>query len=201
MKADVNSALVVIAATALEANAVRRACPDLRVEEVGIALANVSGAQLGEIVVSCGLAGGLRDDLAPGTLLVPREVRRPNGETLRCDAQLFEALVASARRFDLEPVLDPLMTADTIVNGAARRKWAARGYAGVDMETGRVIAPRVAAVRVILDTPRHELSADWQDPRRAMLRPRNWAQALWLAREAPRGAKLAARILAGAAFA
>jgi hypothetical protein len=128
--------------------------------------------------------------------LIPREVRRPNGSVLRCDRELVEALARGARSLGIEPVFDALLTADSIVNGPAREMWAGQGYAGVDMETGRIAASRVAAVRVVLDTPHRELSAEWRTPLQAILKPRNWAQALWLAREAPRAARLAASVLA-----
>jgi 4-hydroxy-3-methylbut-2-en-1-yl diphosphate reductase len=193
-----DNALLVVAATALEANAVRRAAPNVRVIESGVAWARANPADLGERVVSCGLAGGLRTDLASGTVLIPRTVRRPNGETLQCDAALVTALLESAGRLGIEPVTDALLTSERIVNGAERAQWAGRGYAGVDMETGRIIAPRIAAVRVILDTPLRELSSDWLNPGRALRNPRNWPQALWLARAAPNAARLAARIVAGA---
>lgn len=98
----------------------------------------------------------------------------------------------------IEPIFDPLLTSAEIVNGGARVRWAARGYAGVDMETGLLDAPHVAAVRVVLDTPQRELSADWTTPLIAILKPWNWSQALWMAREAPRAAALAARVAAGA---
>jgi hypothetical protein len=186
--------VTLIAATSLECNALRRVLPEARVVQVGIALASLR-TPLGETVVSCGLAGGLRADLPTGTLLIPREVRRPNGAVLRCDRELVEALTEGARSLGIEPVFDALLTADSIVNGAAREMWAAQGYAGVDMETGRIVAPRVAAVRVVLDTPHRELSAEWRTPLRAMLKPGNWPQAVWLARKAPRAARLAALVL------
>jgi hypothetical protein len=186
-----------VAATSLEYGALRRALPDARVVQGGIALANVS-RELGGAVVSCGVAGGLRPDLPTGTLLVPREVGRPDGTRRQCDPQLVEAFTRSARRLGIEPILAPLLTADVIVNGPARLQWAAKGYVGVDMETGLIEAARLAAVRVVLDTPQRELSSDWSSPARAMLRPRNWPQALWLAREAPRLMALAARVIAGA---
>jgi hypothetical protein len=186
--------VTLIAATSLECNALRRVLPEALVVQVGIALANLR-TPLGETVVSCGLAGGLRADLPTGTLLIPREVRRPNGDVLRCDRELVEALTEGARSLGIEPVFDALLTADSIVNGAAREMWAAQGYAGVDMETGCIVAPRVAAVRVVLDTPQRELSAEWRTPLRAMLKPRNWPQAVWLARKAPRAARLAAMVL------
>ncbi|MBV8531311.1 MAG: hypothetical protein JO104_08325 [Candidatus Eremiobacteraeota bacterium] len=186
-----------IAATALECNALRRAVPGARIVRTGVALAGLA-ENLGGVVVSCGLAGGLRTDLPTGTVLIPRHVRRPDGEMVACDTELVEAFAASARRLGIEPLFDPLLTADTIVNGVARARWALQGYAGVDMETGRVNAARIAAVRVVLDTPQRELSGDWRVPLLAMLKPRNWPQALWLSREAPRAALLVARVVAGA---
>ncbi len=192
-----DEAAVLIGPTALEAKALRRALPGARIVQVGIALAN-SGPRLGETVISCGLAGGLRENLSTGTLLLPREVRRPDGDILHCDPQLVAALAAAASRLGIEPVFDPLLTADTIVSGRQRVVWAERGYAGVDMETGLIEAPRVAAVRVVLDTPQRELSTDWSRPLVALLKPWNWPQAVWLAREAPRAAALAARVVAEA---
>lgn len=188
-------AIALIAATELEAAALRRELPRAVVFKSGVALVDVR-QPIAETVVSCGLAGALRADLPTGTVLLPRRVRRPNGLTLECDAELVDALAQGARRLGFEPVFDPLLTVDTIVNGADRQYWADRGYAAVDMETGRIEAARVAAVRVVLDTPARELSEEWQRPLRAMLKPRNWPQALWLAREAPRAARLAARVVA-----
>ncbi len=191
------SSVVLVAATALEVRALRRELPDAPIVKTGVALA-AAGPWFGDSVVSCGLAGGLRADLATGTLLIPREVRRPDGRVLYCDEALVEALAAGARRLGIDPVFDPLLTADRIVHRAAREDWAAQGYAGVDMETGRINASRVAAARVVLDTAQHEISADWNNPIRAMLKPWNWPQAFWLAREAPRAAALAARVVAEA---
>jgi hypothetical protein len=186
-----------IAATSLEYKALRREAPDARVVQSGIALRDLR-AELGEAVVSVGLAGGLRDELPTGTLLIPREVRAPDGSTRRCDPGLVELFAESARCLGIEPVFDPMVTATNVVTGASRAQWSALGYAGVDMETGLVVARRIAAVRVVLDTPRRELSRDWERPVRALLKPWNWPQAAWLAREAPRAAALAARVVAAA---
>jgi len=186
-----------VAATALECKALRRELPRARVLQTGIALER-NRESLGPIVVSCGLAGGLRADLTTGALLIPREVRRPSGETLQCDAELVEILAARARVLGIDPVFDPLLTSAEILNGSARVQWAERGYAGVDMETGLLDAQRVAAVRVVLDTPQREISAEWRTPLIAILKPWNWSQALWMAREAPKAAALSARVAAGA---
>lgn len=187
----------IVVATATEAAAVRALMPGARVCQSGVALAADAGP-FGDVVVSCGLAGGLRRDVGSGTVLVPREVRRLDGSALRCDPEMTERLAEAARRLGFEPVLDPTITAATIVNGTQRETWARAGYAGVDMETGLLQASRVAAVRVVLDTPAHELSAEWLNPARAMRNPRNWAQAVWLARHAPRYARRAAAVVAAA---
>lgn len=197
MCGDSGTAPTLIAATALECKALRRELPRARIVQTGVALANLREG-LGEIVVSCGLAGGLRPDLPTGTVLVPREVRRPGGGVLHCDEELVAAFAASARRLGVEPVFDPMVTADRIVHGPSRAQWAEQGYAAVDMETGLIDAARVAAVRVVLDTPQREISEDWRVPALAILKPWNWSQAIWLARAAPRAAALAARVVAGA---
>ena len=189
--------LTFVTATRLECKALRRELPNARIIQAGIALERLRG-KLGEIVVSCGLAGGLRADLPTGALIIPREVLRPGGGTLVCDPEIVEALATRARSLGVEPIFDRMLTAEKIVRASARQQWAQRGYAAVDMETGLIAAPRVAAVRVVLDTPQRELSADWRAPLLAMLKPWNWPQALWLAREAPRAAALAARVAAGA---
>ena len=185
----------IVAATPTEAHAVCTYAPFVHVCETGVGLSKNRGP-FGEIVVSCGLAGGLRSDVRSGTVLVPREVRRPDGRTLRCDAELAGKLESAARRLGFEPVLDPMLTSETLVNGSQRERWALQGFAGVDMETGLLEASRVAAIRVVLDTPQRELSSDWMNPLRALLRPRNWPQAFWLARIAPLYARRAAAIVA-----
>jgi uridine phosphorylase len=194
---DPSTQVTLTAATAIEYKALRRALPGARVVQTGVGLERVKGS-LGDVVVSCGLAGGLRTDLPTGTVLIPRTVRRPGGSTLECDPMLVEALAESAHRLGIAPIFDALVTSDTMLVGAARASWAAKGYAGVDMETGLISAPRVAAVRVVLDTPENEIASDWVSPLRAIMKPWNWHQAIWLAREAPRAAALAASVVAAA---
>jgi hypothetical protein len=191
--------VVVVTATSLEAKAARRELQNTQVIEAGIALCYPERiATTGEtILISCGLAGGLHDHLPTGTVVIPREVRRPDGTTLHCDDVITEALIAGARRLGIEPVTEAIVTAATVVVGAERGRWAREGHAAADMETG-LLQGRVAAVRVILDTPLRELSHDWLNPPLAMLKPWNWPQAIWLGREAPRCARLAARVIAAA---
>lgn len=190
--------VTVIAATGIEASAVRRECPKLKVIESGIALAKVDRARIGDSVISCGVAGGLSPALPTGTVLVPREVTRPSGERVVCDATLQRALVESARRLGFEPVEDPLLTSAMIVHGPDRGRYAELGYSGVDMESGLLTASRIAVVRVVLDTPQHELSAAWAKPALALMNPFLWPQAAWLAKNAPRCSSIAAQVIAAA---
>lgn len=191
------SDLVVLTATRMEAKAARRELPSVRVVEAGVALCKHREPFAGP-VVSCGLAGGLRHEHETGTVLVPRSVALGDGPARACDPDLVDALAAAARAIGLTPVLDPLVTASEIVRGEERQRWAERGFAAVDMETALVRAPRLAAVRIVLDTPLRELSEDWLHPATAVLKPRNWPEMLWLAREAPRCAARAARVVARA---
>lgn len=151
------------------------------------------------LVISCGLAGGLRAGLPTGTVLVPARVRRPDGSHVQCDAAAVDALTRAAVRLGFTVVQDPLVTSSALVHGAERAQWAAQGYAGVDMETGLLQAPRVACVRVILDTPEREISPVWVRPAGALLRPRAWLDLPFLTREGPRCSRIAARVAAQAA--
>ncbi|HTU71394.1 MAG TPA: hypothetical protein VMF11_13875 [Candidatus Baltobacteraceae bacterium] len=188
----------VVTATGLETRAVRRRAAGARVVEAGVGLANVGRASFRGLAVSCGLAGGVRDDLATGTILIPSVVATTAGRSIACDAMWTARLRAAAARLGYAYVDAPLLTSETLITGSARAPWASRGFAAVDMETAAIPASAIAAVRVILDTPKRELSPDWLYPARAMLRPKNWGQALWLARVAPRCADVAAHIVAAA---
>lgn len=188
--------IAIVTATALEAREARRALPGVAVYEAGVALAKWHDGPFGDAVVSCGLAGALRHDLPSGSVLVPQEVGRPDGSRLRCDPELVAACVAGARRLGFEPVTAPLLTTQAIVRGDARTRAALLGYCAVDMETGLISDARVAAVRVVLDTPLRELRGDWLHPVRAALSPRNWPELLWLARDGPRFARRAAEVVA-----
>jgi hypothetical protein len=187
--------VAVVTATSVEAKAARRAMPAGNVIEAGIALRRLERVEGWCIVISCGLAGGLHRHLPTGTVVIPDEVLRPDGTTLRCDRGLVEKLSAAARSRGISPIADPIVTTTQIVSGAARREWSERGYAAVDMETGLLRANRVAAVRVVLDTPLRELSEEWLRPARAIANPLLWPEAMWLARHGPRCARIAAEIV------
>lgn len=190
---------LVLAATGLEARAVRRALPGVPVVLTGMSLSRVRIQEwAGRAVVACGLAGAVRRGIPTGAVLVPRRVIGPGERELACDEALVAALAAAARRLGHEPVLDPMATATGLVVGAERTAWAARGCAGADMETGLLEAARVATVRVVLDTPERELHDAWRRPVTALWRPGAWPQLPWLAIEGARCARLAAEVLAAA---
>jgi hypothetical protein len=186
----------IVAATSLEARAVRRHAAQARVIESGVGLVKMNGQPLEGPAISVGLAGGLRDDLPTGTIVVPSAVATTSGTAIACDAEWTARLRNAAKHLGYACIDAALLTSDGLLVGDARAAWAARGFAAVDMETARIPAHRLAAVRVVLDTPQRELSPEWLTPARAMLRPSNWGQLVWLAREGPRCADLAARILA-----
>jgi hypothetical protein len=188
--------LTIVAATGLEAAAVRRAAPGLRVVESGIGLSRVRADDLGDIVVTCGLAGGLQDDATTGSIVIPETVATQDGRVIACDPKLSEALLSAARALGHSPRRGLLLTSDKLIRGPARALWASRGYLAADMETAFIRARRIATVRVILDTPQHELSDAWLKPATVFGRPWLWPQALWLLREAPRCARLASEVVA-----
>lgn len=190
-----SDAVAVVTATSVEAKAARRAMPDGNVIEAGVALSHAERVEGQSVVISCGLAGGLHRHLPTGTVVIPYEVLRTDGTTLQCDRELIELLIRASRSRGIEPVTDPIVTTTRIIAGDRRRTWSERGYAAVDMETGLLRAERVAAVRVVLDTPLRELSEEWLHPVRALLNPFLWPEAMWLARHGPRCATLAAEIV------
>lgn len=188
--------MIVLVATRLEERAARRELngSNLRVVRAGVG----RGGEFAEAVISCGLAGGVRRGVPSGTVVIPDEIARPNGERVGCDPELSARLRDAARTLGKEPLNAPLATCTTLVTGAERAVFSAHGFAAVDMETGAVFGPRLAAVRVLLDTPERELSDAWLDPLTVLFRPHAWLELPWLARTAPRYARLAARIIRSA---
>lgn len=188
--------LAIVTATALEAREARRVLPGATIIEAGVGLRNGRSAGFGDAVVSCGLAGALRVDVPSGSVLIPDEIGCPDGSRRLCDPSLVEALRSGARRLGFEPIAGPLLTSAGIVRGTHRQRAAQLGYYAVDMETGLISAQRLAAARVVLDTPSRELRGDWLHPLRAAIDPRNWPELLWLARDGPRFARRAAEVVA-----
>lgn len=148
-------------------------------------------------IVVCGLAGSLTDALPPGTVVVPASVALADGTSVDCDAELQRVFTRACRDLGFEPSSAPLITLPVVVTGSERQTWHARGFAAADMESA-VIATRggrVAVVRVVLDSPAHEISQKWMSPMNAMTRPWLWPEAIRLAAAAPGYARRAARIV------
>jgi Phosphorylase superfamily len=193
--------VTVIAAMGMEARPVARHAPTLRLVRAGIGLAALDRQLLTTpVVLSVGLAGGLAADLLSGTVVIPAQVAREDGVLVTCDPEWSAALVRASRRLGYPTSTATLLSADALVTHAGRGLWAARGFAAVDMETAVLagMVARVAAVRVVLDTPTQEISPAWERPARAALDPRNWREGAWLMCAAPRFARRAALVLAAA---
>jgi hypothetical protein len=152
------------------------------------------------VMVSVGLGGALTDQHAPGTVVVPDRVAGEDGQSWTTDPAWSDALRTASRRLGLPTAAGALVSADKVVTGAERTALAQLGYDAVDMESAVIArqATRLAVVRVILDTPSHEISPRWSRPVFAGLDPRLWPQGFWLARNSPRFAARAAAVLAEA---
>jgi hypothetical protein len=189
--------VTVVAAMGVEARPFARHAPQLRLVRAGIGLATLDRRLLTTPVV---LSVGLTEDLLSGTVVIPSQVAREDGVLVECDAAWSAALERASRRLGYPTSTASLLSAHGLVTHAGRGMWAARGFAAVDMETAVLagMAPRVAAVRVVLDTPSQEISPAWERPRRAALDPRNWREGAWLARTAPRFSRRAALVVAAA---
>ncbi|HEY9181534.1 MAG TPA: hypothetical protein VIO32_12510 [Candidatus Baltobacteraceae bacterium] len=197
-RARIRVIVTVVAATGTEARAIRRYATDgITVVQAGIALKRAH--RFDGLVISCGLAGGVRSGLPAGTPLIPERVYGPDDREIVCDTQAVAALTRAARDLGCAPVHDPLFTSRTLVHGIARKDLEARGFAGVDMETALLDAPRIACVRVVLDTQEREISPAWLRPWSVLFQPFALRDLPFLLREAPRAADLAARIAVQAA--
>lgn len=181
----------------LEYWAVRRTLPRARARWAGVRLARWQGVRQGSIVVVCGLAGALTPDLPAGTVLIPDQVGLPDGRIMHCDSILVQALLAAARTLRLRADSRPLLTAQSLVVGDERHDWFQRGFVAADMEAGLLAERnlRVAAIRVVLDSPAQSISPDWLRLARALRQPSLWQELCWLSRVAPRYALRAAHVL------
>ena len=189
-----------VAALLLEERAVRRAAPGVRVVRVGVGLGSTGPIAPTGVVLSVGLGGALTDERAPGTVVIPDRVAGEDGRSWATDAAWSDALRTASLRLGFPTAAGALVSTAEVVSGAGRAALAQRGYDAVDMESAAVAAQvtRLAVLRVILDTPSHEISPRWSRPGLAALDPRLWPQGYWLARHSPRFAARAAAVLAEA---
>jgi len=120
-------------------------------------------ALAGAAVVATGFCAGLAPGMHPGDLVVAEETRDPRG-TVACTGT--DLLVKElARALPGRTVhTGPLTGSDHVVRGEERADLRATGAIAVDMESAATLLsavreqPRpVAAVRVVVDAPEHEL--------------------------------------------
>ncbi|MBA0052292.1 1-hydroxy-2-methyl-2-butenyl 4-diphosphate reductase [Streptomyces sp. AJS327] len=118
-------------------------------------------------VLATGFCAGLAPGMRPGDLVVASETRE-DGAAIRCSAP--EALAAALAPYGTVHT-GPLAGTQRLVRGAARATLRAGGAIAADMESAatldaaRAVRPRapdgaprpVAAVRVVVDAPGHEL--------------------------------------------
>jgi len=114
-------------------------------------------------VLATGFCAGLAPGMHPGDLVVAEETRDAHGST-PCDAteQLVKALTNAVPGRTVH--VGPLAGSDHVVRGAERSELRATGAIAADMESAatllgavRMGSRPVAAVRVIVDAPEHEL--------------------------------------------
>ncbi|MFF9850756.1 phosphorylase family protein [Streptomyces litmocidini] len=114
-------------------------------------------------VIASGFCAGLAPGMHPGDLIVADETRGPDGTTPCTGTELLvKALVKAVPRRAVHT--GPLIGSDHVVRGPERAALAAGGAIAVDMESAATLrtamssGPRpVAAVRVVVDAPEHEL--------------------------------------------
>ncbi|MFJ2115691.1 MULTISPECIES: 1-hydroxy-2-methyl-2-butenyl 4-diphosphate reductase [unclassified Streptomyces] len=114
-------------------------------------------------VIAAGFCAGLAPGMNPGDLIVADETRDPDG-ALACTGTglLIDALTRVVPGHTVHT--GPLIGSGHVVRGRERAELRATGALAVDMESAATLrtalgaGPRpVAAVRVIVDAPEHEL--------------------------------------------
>ncbi|MET9433879.1 1-hydroxy-2-methyl-2-butenyl 4-diphosphate reductase [Streptomyces sp. NPDC006551] len=114
-------------------------------------------------VVASGFCAGLAPGMHPGDLIVAHETRGPDGTTPCTGTELLvDALTRTLPGRTVHT--GPLTGSDHVVRGHERAELRATGAIAVDMESAATLrtalaaGPRpVAAVRVVVDAPEHEL--------------------------------------------
>ncbi|MET9364314.1 1-hydroxy-2-methyl-2-butenyl 4-diphosphate reductase [Streptomyces sp. NPDC006632] len=120
-------------------------------------------AALDAAVIASGFCAGLVPGMHPGDLVVAEETRDPRGTTVCSDIDVLVTALTEALPGRTVHT-GPLAGSDHVVRGPERAGLRATGAIAVDMEsaatlwTARQAGPRpVAAVRVVVDAPEHEL--------------------------------------------
>ena len=156
--------IVVAAPLGLEARALRRGAPGLRVLRTGMGPARARRAaerlraDPASAVAVAGLCGALVPDLEPGDVLVASSVEDEHGGA----AELETVGVCRAlRAIGIDPRVGRIICTDHFAHGRERERLALGGAVAADMESAWLAAGAghrpLAVVRVVIDGPRHEL--------------------------------------------
>ncbi|MCX4531149.1 1-hydroxy-2-methyl-2-butenyl 4-diphosphate reductase [Streptomyces sp. NBC_00841] len=131
--------------------------------ETAVERALTQGRTAGSAVIASGFCAGLAPGMHPGDLVVADETREA-GESTACTGVdlLAEALAGAVPGRTVH--IGPLTGSGHVVRGHERAELWATGAIAVDMESAATLrtalrtGPRpVAAVRVVVDAPEHEL--------------------------------------------
>ncbi|MGW2813356.1 phosphorylase family protein [Streptomyces sp. NPDC001415] len=114
-------------------------------------------------VIASGFCAGLVPGMHPGDLVVAEETRDPRGTTVCTDTEVLAKALAEALPGRTVHT-GPLTGSDHVVRGPERADLRATGAIAVDMESAATLwaaqqagSRPVAAVRVVVDAPEHEL--------------------------------------------
>ncbi|WP_274564129.1 1-hydroxy-2-methyl-2-butenyl 4-diphosphate reductase [Streptomyces spiramyceticus] len=135
-----------------------------RAAEAAVTRALGEGDPAGDTaVIASGFCAGLAPGMHPGDLIVADETRGPYGSTPCTGPELLADALAEALPGRTVHT-GPLTGSDHVVRGHERAELRATGAIAVDMESAATLwsalraGPRpVAAVRVVVDAPEHEL--------------------------------------------
>ncbi|MFI9645419.1 1-hydroxy-2-methyl-2-butenyl 4-diphosphate reductase [Streptomyces sp. NPDC052040] len=134
-----------------------------RAAERSVTGALADPAHAGAAVLATGFCAGLAPGMHPGDLVVAEETRDPHGTTPCVGPELL--VKELTRRLPGRTVhTGPLTGSDHVVRGQERSELFATGAIAVDMESAATLRGAlltgvrpVAAVRVVVDAPEHEL--------------------------------------------
>ncbi len=187
--------LLVLAPLSVEASAVRAGAPWARVHRIGMGprratrSAKLVPGAAGSAVLIAGFCGALDPELQPGDVVLATELRGPTGTTVCDDTAILAGVL---RRGGLNVRCGPIASSQRLVLRERRRALHRSGALAVDMESAWLApvmggAPLVT-LRVVMDTPRHELhhplrtvaaaAVAYRTLRRACELVHDWAQAL-----------------------
>ncbi len=156
--------LAVLAPLYVEALALRCGLREARVVRTGAGPQHAQSAALrmsrtaDRALAVAGVCGAVDEDLRPGDVVVASELQGGAGARKLANG---EALVEALRDFGITAQFGPIRSEPHIVRGAARERLRETGAIAVDTES-RWLAEAAgqrpfAVLRVVVDTPDHEL--------------------------------------------